>query len=347
MKRLSIIIPIFNVEDYLEKCIRSLEDQDIPHSDYEIICVNDGSPDSSREVVKRLKEEYENIVLIDQENQGVSRARNNGIDIAAGEYILFIDPDDYVDSYSFARILKNAVEADAEVSFLGFTILNENGSAQEKVYYENLTKQVFQGIDAYYLARGDGNTDPDRMWAVQFRTEFLNKNNFRYLPGVPYLEDGELIARILSIAERCIFDGNSFYQRTKRPGSATHSDLFFSEKATNGFLKAAGNLKKYQQEGNLEERQKEFLNQPIVKFVLLSINSSLRWNSRKKFTNTLRSLKKLNLRQVNLTGCKREYRNYGLAYNISPFLSAMALIIYAGIKKINITEIFRGKYLWK
>ena len=92
MKRLSIIIPMYNVERYVNKCLLSLEDQDIPMEDYEIICINDGSPDNSREVVIRLQKEFNNIILIDQENQGVSCARNAGINSACGEFVLFIDP---------------------------------------------------------------------------------------------------------------------------------------------------------------------------------------------------------------------------------------------------------------
>lgn len=84
MKRLSIIIPMYNVENYVERCIMSLENQDISKADYEIICINDGSPDDSRGVIVRLQEKFSNIVLIDQENRGVSNARNNGINAARG-----------------------------------------------------------------------------------------------------------------------------------------------------------------------------------------------------------------------------------------------------------------------
>ena len=78
--QLSIIIPMYNVAPYVERCIRSLEDQDIPRNEYELICINDGSPDNCREIVEQLQLEFSNIVLINQINQGVSVARNNGID---------------------------------------------------------------------------------------------------------------------------------------------------------------------------------------------------------------------------------------------------------------------------
>jgi len=339
MKRLSVIIPMFNVEPYVEKCLRSLEAQDIPGNDFEIICINDGSPDNSRGVVIRLQKEFDNIVLIDQENQGVSRARNNGINAASGKYLLFIDPDDFVDRDSFAGILKTSDDNEAQVSFLGFTFLNEDGTVRERILNENLASKIYPGNQAYFLARGDGNTDPDRMCAVLYSTDFLKKNKLFYLADVPYLEDGELIARILGLAERCVFDCHSFYQRTTRPGSATNSGLFHSEKATKGFVKAAGNLKKFQTEQDLNEMQIEFFNQPIVKFVLLAINSSMGWSSVRKFIVTVRALRKLTLRKVKLQGCNWEYRFYGSIYNFSPYVVAMALFIYPRINRIYVTRL--------
>lgn len=334
MKHLSIIVPIYNVEPFVERCLQSLEDQDIPRENYEIICINDGSPDDSREVVIRLQKEFNNIILIDQVNQGVSCARNTGIDKANGRYLLFIDPDDSVDVKSFKRILRNADIHDAQVSFLGFTILNGDGTIRHQVLNEINTTKIYSGIVAYFLARGDGRVDPDRMWAILFKKEFLNQNRLHFLPDVPYLEDGELIARILCLAERCIFDGHSFYQRIIRPGSATNSKLFHSEKATKGFLLAASNLKRFQLEQDLNEKQKEFLNQSILKFVLLTINSATDWGLHKKLIATIKTLKTLSFRRISLEGCDRGYSLFGKAYNLSPYLGALIMFLYPKVNRL-------------
>jgi glycosyltransferase involved in cell wall biosynthesis len=343
MKRLSIIIPIYNVEPYIERCLRSIEEQDIRADDYEIICINDGSPDESREVVVRIQREYNNIVLIDQENLGVSRARNIGIDRAVGTYLLFVDPDDYIDTLSFDGILRSTEAKKAQVSFLGFTFLNEDGTVRQKILNTADSNGIYSGIETYHLARGDGGTDPDRMWAVLFERHFLNANKLRFLPNVPYLEDGEFIARILCLAERCIFDGHSFYMRTARPGSATNSRLFYSDKATDGFLLAADNLKRYQNDPRLSEKQKRFLNQPILKFILLSINSSLSLKSFKKISSTIRTLKSLSFRKVNVEECKKNYYIYGKVYNFSLYLSVFVLFIYPRIKRLFGADSFGGK----
>ena len=331
MKRLSIIVPMYNVAPFVERCIRSLEDQDIPKEEYEIICVNDGSPDNCQEIVEGLKLEYPNIILINQENQGVSRARNNGIDCATGKYLLFIDPDDFVEARSFSRILKTAEDNGAKVSFLGYTFLNLDGTVRIKVFYEKEKGKIFSGTEGYFLARGDGRTDPDRMWAALFDREFMNSNSLLFLPDVPFLEDGELIARVLCLADRCIFDGNSLYQRTTRRGSATNSNLFHSERATKGFLTSANNLKLFQQRPDLSEQQQEFLNQPILKFILLTLNSSIGWTMFKKLLRSIKLLKYHKLYEVDLRGCRSPYYAYGKAYNLSPWLAVLYLILWPRI----------------
>jgi glycosyltransferase involved in cell wall biosynthesis len=320
MKQLSVIVPVYNVEPYVERCIRSLADQDIPAEEYEIIVINDGSPDNSREVVIRLQKEFNNLILIDQENQRVSRARNNGIEKATGGFLLFIDPDDYVDPMSFGRILKNAKEKNAQVSFLGFTLLNEDWTVRKRVFNEVNSERIYPGTEAYFVSRGDGSSDPDRMWAVLYKTGFIKSNELLYLPGVPYLEDGELIARIMCLAERCIFDGESFYQRTIRQGSATNSNMFFSEKANKGFFMAASNLRKFQQNKILSDSQFKFLNQPICKFVVLVVSSSVSPFRFRKLAEVKKRLRNEGLGKVDLDSVNREFTLLGKLYNRSLLL---------------------------
>ena len=328
MTKLSIIIPIYNVDQYVEYCIRSLEEQDIPKEDFELICVNDGSPDKSRNIIESLQTEFCNIVLINQENQGVSKARNNGIEIANGKYLLFIDPDDYVESNCFNRILNIAEQNCVQVLFLGYTLLNLDGSIRKSILNSKEVGHSFSGIEAYYLTHKSERIDPDRMWAILFEREFINNKKLRYLANVPYLEDGELIARILCLAERCIFDGHSFYQRTLRLGSATNSTLFHSQQAINGFILAAQNLKSFQKAHELNSKQLDFLNQPICKFVLLAVNASFGREVKFMLFQTIKVLKDNDLIKLQLKGCRRHYKWCGKAYNLSPFLGALAMMLW-------------------
>jgi len=344
MKLLSIIIPVYNVERYVDKCLRSLENQDISKNDYEIICVNDGSPDNSLDILRELQKEYDNIVVIDQQNQGVSRARNNGMDIAKGRYLLFVDPDDSVEPAVFKRVIERAEEAEAEVSFLGFTVLDKKGIVKTRVFNEKNSTGVYLGTDAYSLAREDRRTDPDRIWAVLVEREFLNRHGLRFLEDVPYLEDGELITRLLCLAERCIFDGRSFYLRTTRPGSATNSKLFNSPKAVRGFLNAAVNLKQFQGNEALDERQYLFLNQPICKFVALAIDSLRKPFIIKELVKVAHDLDRAGLKRLNLKSVNLEYSILGWNYNRSVFLLVMYQVVLNGVRSLvcRLNEILGG-----
>lgn len=108
-KLLSLIVPVYNVGEYLEECLDSLVTQDIPHEEYEIICVDDGSTDNSGAILDAYAEKYQNIVVVHKENGGVSSARNCGIDKAKGQYIWFIDADDFI-KHNCLSIIKPLVE---------------------------------------------------------------------------------------------------------------------------------------------------------------------------------------------------------------------------------------------
>ena len=102
---LSVIVPIYNVEDFLPDCLNSLLSQGFSEGECEIICINDGSPDNSSEVVKQFQKNSRDIILLEKENGGVSSARNLGIKNANGKYILFCDPDDYINAGYLKRLI--------------------------------------------------------------------------------------------------------------------------------------------------------------------------------------------------------------------------------------------------
>ncbi|NLA50414.1 MAG: glycosyltransferase, partial [Bacteroidales bacterium] len=317
----------------------------IPADEYEVICINDGSPDNSLEVLLRLQKEYSNIHIINQQNQGVSRARNNGIDVATGKYLLFIDPDDSVEPDSFGRILEKAENNSAQISFLGYTVFDKDGIARKTVYNKGHKVGVFSGLTAYSHARGTGQTDPDRIWAVLIGREFLNHYGLRFLPGVPYLEDGELITRILCLAERSIFDGRPFYNRTTRTGSATNSILFHLPKATEGFLLSAVHLKQFQLEKFLNDNQRRFLNQPICKYVILTVVSARKPFLIRRIKEVTKRLNEMGFNKLDLNGLNRDYRRLGWTYNKSIWMLLGYQFLITIIRSFNFCS--RGRHsLW-
>lgn len=116
MLRLSFIVPFYNVEPYIEECIRSLYDQDIPMEEYEVICVDDSSLDGSRGIVERLQKEYPTLrLLVHKENKRQGGARNTGLREARGRYIWFVDSDDYIKPNCLKGLLKRTEREDLDI----------------------------------------------------------------------------------------------------------------------------------------------------------------------------------------------------------------------------------------
>lgn len=330
--RLSIIVPVYKVEEYIERCIRSLENQNIPQSDFEIIVINDGSPDRSRDVVAELMKEFSNIVLIDQENRGVSFARNVGIERACGKYLLFIDPDDYVEANTFLAILTDADKHQSDVAYLTFHFLDVDGIVVSKVSNDHLKDRVFGGIETYFLSRAKGYPDPDRSWGILFRRGMINSYKLQYVEMVPYLEDGEFMSRVLCLAERCVFFTMPFYMRTTRPGSATNSNMFYTKKAIFGFIRAALNLKKFGAAG-LNHTQRLFINHSVAKFTFLSIQACVSRRSFWHFPMVRERIYDDGLAKLNLDGCQSIYLDYGRVFNRSIGLFYIYCILESAISR--------------
>ena len=116
----SIIVPVYNTEKYLKKCLDSLVNQ--TYKDFEIIVVNDGSTDKSSNIISKYQKKYKNIILIDKENEGLSMARNRGVQKSSGKYIIFVDSDDYVSNKLLEEVDKKIDDSD----ILRFQIATED-----------------------------------------------------------------------------------------------------------------------------------------------------------------------------------------------------------------------------
>ena len=318
--RLSIIIPAYKVENFIEKCLRSLEDQDIPKTDYEIIVTNDGSPDRCKEIVENLQKEFSNIVLVDQENQGVSMARNNAIAIAKGKYLLPIDPDDYVLPNTFSRILNEAEILNIDVLYLGFEIFDAQNKSVWKSDYSPQGKTIFSGTDGYFTSRGYEVRDPDRSWGIIFKKELLREFEITYPKNVPYLEDGLFLAKVFVVAKSVAFNNDIFYQRTTRLGSATNSRLFFTESTILGFITAIKDLKQFASNNKLRIEQSNLVNHVVAKFVILSLSPSISTFKFKDYFKVIRMLKKSGLDTLETNGLRFLYGKHIQMYNFSKLL---------------------------
>ncbi len=331
---LSIIIPMYNVAPYLERCLDSLANQNISYEKYEIICIDDGSPDNCSDIVRNFQKRIPNIILLEQENQGVSMARNNGIAIATGKYMMPIDPDDYVAPNCFKHILNQAETHNLDVLYAAFEIFDIQDKSTWRTNYKNLETTISNGVDGYFAVRGAKVVDPDRSVAILYRMALLKTHKISYPKDVPYLEDGLFLGKVFSIAEKVGYSNRDFYQRTTRPGSATNSNLFHTEKAIDGFLNAALDAKEFASKSSLSPVQQGLINHLVAKFVILSISPSVSKSNVQNYLNVLKKIKDVNIGKLNTFGLRMNFKKIVPIFNFSPIFFFAYFRIYSKINFI-------------
>lgn len=323
---LSIIVPVYNMECFIERCLRSLFEQDIPLENFEIIAINDGSQDRSKEIIVGLQHEFRNLILINQRNKGVSTARNVGISFAKGKYILFIDPDDYVITNSIGKLIEKAETSCLDVLYLSLLVYDNKGNYLGKTDYTHLEGKILTGIETYYISRGKKEKDPDRIVGILINKVFLQKNGLSFLDGVPYLEDGLFGGKTLCHAKRCAFDFNPFYIRLINPGSASNSNLYNTSIARNGFIKAALDLRDFAKSSDMNIDQKGLINHLIAKFVLSAVISTLGSKKIKDILLVRQQIQQLGFKKLKSNGLMSN-KSYVKSYNCSFWVFIMCYIL--------------------
>ncbi len=200
---LSIIVPIYKVEKYVRACFESIFQQGLSDDRYEIIVVNDGTPDRSMEVVADLLEQHNNITIINQENQGLSVARNVAFDRAIGEYILFLDSDDLLVKGCLPILLEKAIETKADMvvaDFIPFKDSEISVIQQQPFNQESVTWEEKTGRELFMSELSYGRLC---VWHRLHRREFLIEKHIRFIPGI-LSEDMPFSHECLYQAGKCL-----------------------------------------------------------------------------------------------------------------------------------------------
>lgn len=197
---------MYNVELYIEKCLRSCLNQNILSNEYEIIVVNDGSPDNSLTIAEGIAKDFDNIHIISQLNGGLSAARNNGLSLAKGDYIWFIDSDDWIEENCLFELLSLCNGVDV-VAISYNTVKNDikQGYTTKNAMYgkELLLKGAFIPAPFYIMRR-----------------EFLIRNKLSFFQGI-YHEDLEFSPRMLYLADKIATTEQCVYNYLQRENSIT------------------------------------------------------------------------------------------------------------------------------
>ena len=219
---LTIIVPVYNVEQYLSKCLDSLLSQDIVADHYEIIVVNDGSTDNSLTIAEEYAQKYQNIKVITQKNRGLGGARNTGIRHATGKFLWFVDSDDYIESNVLRELLDFTEQKNIEILRFNYEAVRENGSIIAKK--NNSLHSIVYSKD---IVTGEEFLSKQLGWACYvvmflFDTEFIKKNEFYFDENI-YFEDVEWLVKVLLTTKKICSLNKVVYYYLQRVGSITQS----------------------------------------------------------------------------------------------------------------------------
>lgn len=234
---LSIIIPVYNVEPYIAKCLYSCVCQDIDSSDYEIIVVNDGTKDNSMVVVERIAREHNNVKVINQENKGLSGARNTGLKESKGEYVWFVDSDDFIENNCLSRIC-GLLTDDLDILQLQYRLVYEDDTPESPS-----TKYYINGIQSGYEVTLKGGLPAPAPFSI-FRRAFLVDNNLEFVLNI-YHEDSEFKPRAVYLAKKITTDTELSYNYLQRKQGSIMSH--YSIKRFRDVLTVNNNLYQFSQ----------------------------------------------------------------------------------------------------
>ena len=209
MIKLSIIVPVYNVEKYIRPCFESIFKQGLDENDYEVIIVNDGSTDNSMQMIEGIIAQHNNITIINQENKGLSVARNNGIAVAKGEYILMPDSDDLLIDNSLKPLLEKAIEYKAELVVADFLKMNDEEIDRINACppQQQEIKEIEMTGEQLYI----NEIIPNEfyVWRTLFKKDFIRQIN-KFIPGI-YFQDIPFTHESYLKAKRCIRTNRILY----------------------------------------------------------------------------------------------------------------------------------------
>ncbi len=229
MPKVSIIVPIYNVEDYLSRSLDSLRRQTL--DDIQIILVDDGSTDNSLELCYRFQRSDNRIIVINKPNGGVSSARNSGLRVATGQYVGFVDPDDWVEPNMYERLYSTITEANADVCMCNYVL--EKGRYSTPVVLplstnllsseEDITEQLICNMLAGPTLNSGSTPIMGSVWRMLIKRELIAKKRLQFTEGIAFMEDLIFCIQTLLLSSKVCIDRGCYYHYVRREGSAAHT----------------------------------------------------------------------------------------------------------------------------
>ena len=282
MKLVSIIVPIYNAQNYLSRCLDSLLAQTL--EDIEIILINDGSTDDSLDICKAYEAKDPRIVLIDQANGGVSAARNAGINRASGEYIGFVDPDDWIEPWMYALMYNKARTLDCPICFCNYYKDDKNSSIpkrfkikQETLNREEIIEMIVSNMVGVDDIMPNYNFVMGCVWRGLYSRAFIEAHHISFEVGVGIMEDLVFNVQALLKADQICIVPEFLYHYVQNPKSVLHT---YNKNMWPDQVRVHALLEQYIQEAGLEDMMRNRLDMRYVGMAFSAIYNEVNRKSK-------------------------------------------------------------------
>lgn len=310
---LSVIIPVYQVEAFIKQCIESVILQKVDEKNLEIILVDDGSYDSCPEICDDYASKYNFIQVIHKENGGLSDARNVGLEVAKGEYVFFVDSDDYISLQMYPEVLQIIQKYHPDMITFDGKVFNES---EEASHIRNTDLIVHAKKNSNFLVTGKDfirneirqtNNFHCVVWLNIYRREYLLTNNFYFIKGILH-EDEAWTPRVILTAESIYYTPSVLYYYRKRAGSIT-TDISNNKKHIKHLLSIYSELMTYYKNGVSDKQLYNLLMDNLCKRILYNF---AHWDMRKSSRHFL-----LSKRFLLMNSCSGKNRIKVMIYSFS------------------------------
>lgn len=322
---ISVVVSMYNVERYIVRCVTSIINQSF--NNIEIIIVNDGSTDQSLKIVEENFSSECKIIIFSQTNQGLSCARNAGLNIAKGKYVAFIDGDDWIETTMLEEMYNNAILHDSDVVSCRLQYENiDNGTSS--ISGRNFTSNTISGealLKDVLLGRSIQTSAAIKI----YRTEWLKKNNLYFRPGL-INEDVLYVLEIAYFANKISLVNKAFYHAVERTSSITRN---FTEKNIDNILLALSFQKDFLLEHNIYIKYKEIFEASYIRQICFIEFQAAQRTKYKYFITLMKKLRKQSLYNIKLSRAVIKYLPIQLLIGI--LIQTNLTVCYCVVKILN------------
>ncbi|MBS6600274.1 MAG: glycosyltransferase family 2 protein [Clostridium sp.] len=248
----SIIIPVYNVEEYIEECLKSILAQ--TYKDIELLIVDDGSTDNSLGLIREYENKFKKIRIFTQQNKGVSEARNLALNYVSGEFVLYIDPDDFLEPNMIEKMVNKAEKYNSDITICGYYLYYSKDNANNKIFTyginENKTLSSLEVIDMMLNYKLQG-----QLWNKLFKKDLLINNNFKFEPG-RYIQDIFPVFKMVLKSSNITFIDEPLYYYRQRMSSTVNKK---SKKLAEDYFHAMYSIMNYVKEENIKVNKNSYI----------------------------------------------------------------------------------------